>query len=227
MKRLLLLTLLLLPCIQARATSYDFSYEYGDPFLSSSQTYIVNSSNVELWDEGLVRFWKPKVGAATFAATTPGVVTYHFNFGQATSEIFLWMGMPTFHWSYSQGHNFLHGSVDGSTWVQLADITPPAFGSAHDLGTVTIPDGLLGAQDLWLKAELYSFGPLASSGGVYTNTAQLSRWDKRSPSTTKSFRLGVNFTQIPEPGTLLLFLLGLVGTYSIGRGRRHQRHPQH
>jgi len=184
----------------------DFSYSYGDPYLASSQQYIVSKSNAVLYTEGTVHTWKPNVGGTTFATTTPGRLTYHFSFPSPTADISLWMNMPTFYWDYSQGHNFLFGSTDGSSWVQLADVLPPAYGAARDLGTVTIPASLLGATDLWLRADLYSYGSSAPSGGVWTNTSQLSRWSTATP-TSKAFRLDV--TYVPEPATAMLVLCGL------------------
>ncbi|MCC6642046.1 MAG: hypothetical protein IT386_12875 [Deltaproteobacteria bacterium] len=195
----------------------DFSYSYGDPYLASSQTYIVSTSNAVLYSEGVVHTWKPSVGGTTFGSTTPGRITYHFSLPSPAAAISLWMNMPTFHWSYSQGHNFLFGSTDGTNWTQLADVLPPAFGSARDLGTVAIPGSLLGANDLWLRADLYSYGSFAPSGGVYTNTAQLSRWATNNP-TAKSFRLEV--TYVPEPATALLVLCGLGTLAGVARCAR-------
>lgn len=191
--------------------NYDFLYYYGNPYDAASQTYIASTSNAHLYSEGTVRVWTPITGGSTLAGTTPGVITYHFNFAQYTSDIDLFMSMPTFHWAYSQGHNLLYGSTDGANWVSLADILPPAYGGARDLGTVVIPSSLLGATDFWLKAELYSYGPYAPSGGVYTNTAQLSRYDVNLRNTP--FAIGVDFVTegVPEPAVLPLLLIGLGG----------------
>lgn len=216
MKRLFLVLGVLVAASSARALP-DFTYEYGDPYLASSQTYIVSTSNAVLYTEGVVHTWKPIVGGTTFASTTPGQILYHFPFSAPAAEISLWMNMPTFYWSYSRGHNFLYGSTDGATWLPLAELPPPPFGAARDLGTVTIPAELLGATDLWLKVLLYSYGPNAPSGGAMTNTAQLSRWATSSP-TSKAFRLSV--TYVPEPGTAALLLCGLGLLAAGARGRR-------
>jgi len=222
MKKLFVILFLLAPFGSSQAIpTYDFLYEYGDPFSAHANQYIDSTSNAVLYDEGLVRYWKPNVGATTFANTTPGIINYHFNFGQISDEISLWMSMPTFHWSYSQGHNFLYGSTDGSSWITLAEVLPPTWGGARDLGTVSIPTSLLGAQDLWLRVALYSYGTSAPKGGAMTNTSQLSRWDERSPSSAVSFRLGANFltTTVPEPATFILLSLSLVG---LGFGRHRK-----
>jgi len=209
----------------AYSVPYDFEYSYGDPYLASSQTYITGTSNAVLYDEGAYRFWKPGTGGTTLANTTPGVVTYHFDFGSMgytnpTSEISLGVGMYAFHWSYSQGYNALYGSNDGTTWIMLADSDPVSYGQYKSLNPITGLDSLLGTSDLWLRAEMYSYGSSAPSGGVLTNTAQLSRYDTASENTT--FGLSVNFEDgsggtIPEPTTLALMGLGLA---SIGWKRR-------
>ena len=194
----------------------DFSYSYGHPQTPLTDGYIVSTSNVGLYSEGSVRLWKPNVGGGTFASTTPGVVVYHFGFDRPSAAIDLWMNMPTFHWSYSRGHNRLFGSTDGSDWEMLADVPPPAFGQARDLGTVDIPDSLLGANDLWLRVELYSYGSSAHRGDVFTNTSQLSRYDVNANNT--SFRL--NVTSVPEPTMALLPVFGLVGLCCLRRQKR-------
>ncbi len=216
MKRLVLAIGLLVAPLPASALP-DFTYEYGDPYLLSSRTYIVSTSNAVLYTEGVVHTWKPNVGGTTFASTTPGQILYHFPFSAPAAEISLWMNMPTFYWSYSRGHNFLYGSTDGATWLPLAELPPPAFGGARDLGTVAIPADLLGATDLWLKVLLYSYGPSAPFGGAMTNTSQLSRWATSNPA-AKSFRL--NVTYVPEPGTGVLLLCGLGLLAARARGAR-------
>jgi hypothetical protein len=187
------------------AWSYDFSYSYGHPQTPLDDGYIVATSNASIYLESPVWYWKSDVGGTSFAATTPGQVTYHFSFPAETSEVSLWMNMPVFNWSYSEGHNFLYGSTDGSNWTLLADLPPPAYGGARDLGTVTIPGTLVGATDLWLRADLYSYGSEAPSGGVWTNTAQLSRYDVNSGGT--AFSLNVNY--VPEPSSLALLLVAI------------------
>jgi len=219
MKKLLTILAILAP-MSLEAATFDWEYMYGNPYDAASQTYITSTSNAVLYTEGTVRLWKPIVGASTEAATTPGIINYHFDFGQATTDLLLWMNMPTFHWSYSRGHNFLYGSTDGATWTQLAEVTTPAFGTAHDLGTVTLPGSFLGTSELYLRVELFSFGPSASVGSVLTNTAQLSRYDVNARNT--AFRLQANFqptASAPEPGTISLGLLGLMG---VGLSRRRK-----
>jgi hypothetical protein len=41
----------------------------------------------------------------------------------------------------------------------------------------------IGSTDMWLEVRLYSYGPRAVEGGVWCNTAQLSRWIDGSGNT--------------------------------------------
>ncbi len=196
------------------AVPADFSYSYGHPSTPLDDGYIVSTSNASLYSEGNVRTWTPDFGGTTFANTTPGEVIYHFNFDGPSTDMSLWMSMPTFHWSYSQGHNFLFGSTDGLSWEPLAEVQPPSFGGANNLGAVNVPGSLLGSTDLWLRVLLYSYGPSAPSGGVWTNTSQLSRFDVSSPGTVFS----LNVSTVPEPGVATL-LLGLGLSLTVRRRR--------
>ena len=212
---------------EIRAAS--FSYSYSNPYNANADDYIYSTSNITLYTEGTVRVWIPQTGGATFAATTPGVITYLFDFGAETVEAAsLLTRNPTFHWSYSQGHNFFYGSKDGATWVQLLDVPPPVYGGANS-GTFNgpLPASLLGGSQLWFKAELFSYGPnVACCGAAGRNTAQHSRWDTSYGPTAQTFRLDVDFAQapppapVPVPATLPLLVAGLGSLGLLARGRR-------
>lgn len=132
------------------------------------------------------------------------------------SEIALGLSMPIFNWPHSQGRNVLYGSNDGSVWAKLAEASGAADNGGYlPIGPITGLDSLLGASDLWLKAELYSYGSGAPSGGALTNKAQLTRYDVQNDSTT--FSIGVNFFDggeegdVPVPAALALIGMGLAG----------------
>ena len=197
---------------------------YSNPFSAVAQNHIVSTSNAHLYAEGTVRMWIPIAGGATQATTTPGIITYKFDFGTETvAEANLRTNNPTFHWSYSQGHNYFYGSKDGVTWIQLLDVTTPVFGGANGgFYNTALPGSLLGGTELWFKAELFSFGPnVGCCGNAGRNTAQHSRWDTSAPG-TETFKLEVNYAKtggsVPEPGTLLLMGLGLAGFGFAKRG---------
>ena len=194
----------------ANSASADFSYSYGDPSTPLNDGYIVSTSNATIGAQFPVRFWQPISGGGTFGSTTPARITYRFDVGEQIADIALWMNMPTFHWSYSRGHNFLYGSNDGVNWLQMAEITPPAFGSANDLGTVSVPDALKTGTEFWIRADLYSYGSSAPGGGFGTNTAQLSRYDVNGQNTSFS----LNIQTVPEPTTASgLGLLAIAGFF--------------
>ena len=127
---------------------------------------------------------------------TPGVITYRFDFQKTIAEAQLYIRVTAFHWSYSKGHAFIYGSRDGVNWVQLVEAAPPAYGSANTQVARSVPGSLLGGQSLWFQVELYSYGSGAPNGGVGTNTAQHSRYDRNADNTT--FKLDVNFSNGPQ-----------------------------
>jgi len=157
---------------------WDWLYQARDPEDADSQTYIHSTSNVIIRTEGQFRFWQPEVGGQTFDATTPGTVIYRFPFDRPVLAAQGTFGVYTFHWSYSQGRGYVYGSKNGSGWVLLDQIEPPEEGGWNRGGSgLVIPPALLGGDELWFKVELYSWGPSAPSGGAFTNTAQLCRYD--------------------------------------------------
>jgi len=183
-------------------TSWDFSYVVGDPTTASARQYI-STSNAVLSFEHPVWFWRPQVGGTTLATTTPGLVTWRIPFPQAVGRAHLFLNMPTFHWSYSRGFNRLLASRDGVSWQLLNEVQTPAFGMGNSGGyNQDLPAGVLGGTELWIRAELYSFGPSAPAG--YTNTAQATRWQVGTTATT--FKLDVNYGPVVLPAAAALQL---------------------
>ncbi len=173
---------------------WDFTYAFGNPNDDHAQQYIVAVENAETWHYAPVWFWKPVVGGETLPETPPGTVTFRFDFEETVSEAHLRLNMPTFHWAYSRGHNFLYGSADGADWELLMEVPPPEYGMANGGGfDADLPASMVGGNQIWLRAELYSYGDMAPQGGEYTNTAELTRWDQDNPGRT--FQLDVRFAE--------------------------------
>ena len=170
---------------------YDFSYIIKDPTLSAAQTYV-STTNAVLRTESSFKYWKSNIGASTEVSTTPGVIDLHFPFNGKVEIAHLSTRVYTFTWSYSQGHAFLRASSDGSNWEQLAESLPPAYGEYNSAGYGDfLPDTMLGTNDLWVRAELYSYGSSASQGGAMTNTAQFLRHRYDDTYDTQTFKLNV------------------------------------
>jgi hypothetical protein len=87
------------------------------------------------------------------------------------------------------------------------------FGLVYDLGTPFLGDGLtLGIEGIGATGSQFEYetgqGPLGTNGGFVGNL---------DPSVTDSTELLVSV--VPEPSTLTLFALGLVGMAAVSRRR--------
>ncbi len=146
---------------------------------------MTSVSNAEVASEEEGRYWRPMQGDETIDETTPGVIINHFPFDRPIIGGRLMLQVATFHFTYSQGHAFIDGSTDGVNWQQLAELEPPASGLGHTGGlNGDLPAMFVGASDIWLRTRLFAYGPRAAEGGVWCNTAQMSRWEGTNPRTT-------------------------------------------
>ncbi len=168
----------------------DFSYKIKNPSLESAGKYVTSTSNINIHTEGDFTYLCPAKGAATVDKSTPGVIRYHFSFAVPISEAKLFVNTDTFHWSYSQGFSYVYASVDGINWIKLAEAAPPELGkwrSGNASGS--LPAVFIGKKDIYVTVMLYSFGPSASKGGIWCNTAQHLRYNKKTDNVT--FQLDV------------------------------------
>jgi hypothetical protein len=183
----------LVPDVFVMPPGYDFVFTSDDPWDPRSNAFITSTSNAEVGTEGNLGggYWRPMVGAETFEATTPGVITFHYGFDRPIAGGELLLTVATFHWAYSRGHAFIDGSTDGVNWQPLVEVEPPDFGQGRGGGlSGALPPMFVGARDIWLRVRLYSWGQDAHRGGIYCNTAQMFRYDPRQ--TTNTFELMVD-----------------------------------
>ncbi len=174
----------------------DFSYKIKDPALKSAEQYVTSTTNVSIHTEGDFTYLCPDKGAATVDKSKPGVIRYHFSFANPISEANLFVNTNTFHWSYSQGYSYVYASVDGINWIKLAEAAPPELGkwrSGNASGS--LPAVFIGKKDIYVTVMLYSFGPSASKGGIWCNTAQHLRYNKKTDNVT--FQLDVKNSAVP------------------------------
>jgi hypothetical protein len=165
----------------------DFVYPYGNPGGPRAMAFVSSVDNAVVTNDGQGdgAYWRSMVGGETFESTTPGVITHHFAFDRPIAGGRLLYTLAVWHFSYSRGHAFLYGSTDGTSWQKLSELEPPDFGTGRGGGwNGALPEMFVGATDIWLQARLYSYGESAWRGGVYCNTAQMSRWDPRQTSNT-------------------------------------------
>lgn len=171
----------------------DFSYSIRNPQTAQAQSYIISKSNISLFVESGTVYWHPDVGADTKAASSPGVIVYHFPLKTPIAEAELYVRTDAFHWSYSQGHTFIYVSTDGKNWIKLSEALPPEHGGwTNGAYSGTLPGNFIGKKDIYVKIELYSYGSSAPKGGVWTNTAQHLRHDPAHNNIT--FQLEVKDT---------------------------------
>ncbi len=193
--RLVVLTLLVI--IFGNGTGWaDFSYTIRNPNLKSAEQYVTSTSNINIRTEGNFTYFCPAKGATTMEEAKPGVIRYHFSFADPISEASLYVRTDTFHWKYSQGYSYVFASIDGRTWIKLAEAPPPEYGkwrSGNASGS--LPAVFIGKKDIYVTVMLYSYGPSAASGGVWCNTAQHLRYDKNSNNVT--FQLEVKNAAVP------------------------------
>ncbi len=194
------LFLLLITNSAMAALDWDFSYSYGNPDSDLAKQYIISQDNVTVLHESPFYYWCP-------ASPGPGEIIMEFDFSQKTDTIHLFAKMPTFHWSYGEGHNYLYGSNDGSSWIQLLDVPPPAYGNMNSgIYDSSLPDELLGADKLFLRFVLST---TSNSSGITQNVAQFSRWDERHPDSI-SFALDAAYQPVPLPAAFWLLGSGLI-----------------
>ena len=170
----------------------NFNYTINNPESEDAQTYLIETSNIEIRREPPVIYYHPAVGAETESETPPGTLIYHFPFTEPIAGGSLYLTTHAFHWNYSKGHTEVFLSTDGEKWEKMAEALPPEYGGVsygHLSGD--LPSMLIGAQDIYIKIKMYSYGSSASKGSVWTNTAQHLRYDTEKKS--RAFQLEVMF----------------------------------
>jgi hypothetical protein len=162
-----------------------FSYSYANPGAPNAREYIVSTSNAEVGSEGDARYWRPVAGAEEFVDTEPAVITYHFPFDRPIAGGRLYAILAVWHFWYSQGHAFLYGSTDGVNWELLVEAAPPELDQGRGANwNGDLPQMFIGETDIWLQGRLYCWGSRAAVGGIYCNTAEMSRWHGDPAETT-------------------------------------------
>ena len=78
-------------------------------------------------------------------------------------------------------------------WMEEAQSNVNSLGIINVIGKpiIFLSDTVLGEKDLYIRAELYSYGSAASSGGAMTNTAQFLRHRYNGQYDTQTFKLNV------------------------------------
>ena len=184
-------------------SSEDFSYSIRQPNSAYAAWYVESETNVQLRTEGDFTYLCPSSGGTELGSSSPGVMVYHFNFVEPIVETRLYLRTDTFHWAYSQGHNYVHVSANGNDWTKLVEAPPPDYGK-WKAGNFSgpLPNSFVGKRDIYIRISLYSYGKSASKGGVYCNTAQYLRWSKKDNNLT--FKLDVKTATAPVENVLPL-----------------------
>ena len=170
--------------------AWDWDYRFQDPATGSAQVHLADVSNAHVTSD-VANYWIPDVGGLEFFGrdnpgdTPPGIITYRFSFTNPALAARIRTDTATFHFSYSRGHNYLLASGDGVSWEVINEVTPPDNeGDPPRSGYYDglLPGSVLGQTELWIRVELYSYGPQAPAGA--TNTAQHARfWESGARDT--------------------------------------------
>jgi hypothetical protein len=165
--------------------AWDWEYRHQNPLTTWAHSHIVEVVNAHVTSD-VADYWIPDVGGTEFFGrdnpgdTPPGIITYRFSFANPTTSAWLDTDAATFHYEASRGHTYLLASRDGISWTVVNDVPPPTNPgdpprNGHYIGPV--PAAALGGNELWVRLELYAYGPSAPAG--FTNTAQHARyWDE-------------------------------------------------
>lgn len=180
------------PVTSADDSADQFVYTIKNPRDTNAQKYVISRSNIQITDEEESTYWLPSSGGETMGTTTPGIMIYHFPLSRPIQTATLFAGLHTFHWTYSVGHDFLYVSPDNINWIKITELDPPSDnGGWTGNSSVDLPAVFSGRQDIYVKIELYSYGPKAHRGPPWTNTAQHLRYFSERDNTT--FRLEVQY----------------------------------
>jgi hypothetical protein len=98
-----------------------FTYSYSDVFDASAEDFLVNQSNVQKVNEGIVHYYSP------ITPDTPASLTYHFDLSGTITDASLFAHLGSYNFGGGLfGFGSLWGSTDGTTWQLLMDALTPS-----------------------------------------------------------------------------------------------------
>jgi hypothetical protein len=152
--------------------------------------YVVEQTNARRFSEGPIDYWCPTDNGREAR------VTQRFAFTNAIHRAYLSVEyIYTANFSPATfGHATLWGSKDGLRWVRLAHAPTPEVAAHGAHYQALLPDSLLGGQELWIQARLYTKG--------WSIMSQFLRHDKESgQAACFELRVDLNETNQVTPPT--------------------------
>jgi hypothetical protein len=130
-----------------------FTYSYSDVFEASAEDHLVNQSNVQKINEGIVHYYSP------ITPGTPASLTYHFDLSGTITDASLFAHLASFNFGGdSFGFGSLWGSTDGTTWQLLMDAPTPSGIAQGHFYDQSLPTSLLGDSDMWIQVRMQASG---------------------------------------------------------------------
>lgn len=198
----------------------NFNFDYQTVFDSQADQYLISSVNVQKfseWQSPPNTYWGPSQN------DVEGTLTYEFNFGAPSGQIYLQAALASFNFVWGNENGYagsgtgqcsLWASVDDSSWqLLLNDPTPQNNVASYLNYDQYLPDSLVGTSTLYLQVDMEVDGdPIPS----YSD-AQFSRYDTSRPGEV----FDISEAPVPEPSTAWLAITGCLGAYVLRKKRKN------
>ena len=153
MKRIFLFVMAATLAYCLPAFAWDFDYGVEDVFQAAADTYVINTINIQKYNEGN--------GNTYYCPAANGIqasVTYKFDWCVPATNILVYGYFHILNAGSSYGYGSLWASTNGFDWQLLLDVPTPPSGAVGPVYSNTMPLSLTGSSSFWVQARLNSVG---------------------------------------------------------------------